>query len=41
MTKILDDSLAIKIEEDKEFWFGKVNVHLEKLLNKANKDISM
>ena len=34
-------SLAAEIEEDKEFWFEKVNVNLKNLLKKENKDTSM
>ena len=30
--------IVAEIEQDKEFWLGKVNDHLEKLLKKANKN---
>ena len=34
----IEDKIALGINEDREYWLDKVNDHLEKLLDKANKD---
>ena len=39
--KDINDIIAAEIEEDKEYWLGVVNVHLENLLKKANRNTTM
>jgi len=34
----LEDRIALEINEDKEYWIDRVNNHLEKLMDKANRD---
>lgn len=34
----IEDKTAMEINRDKEYWLGKFNGHLEKLLDKANRD---
>ena len=34
----LEDRIALKVHQDKEYWLSSVNEHLEKLLEKANRD---
>ena len=35
------DSISVEIEKNREYWLEKVNVHLEKLLEKENRDTTM
>ena len=34
----IEDRIVMEINEDREYWLGKVNSHLVKLLDKANRD---
>ena len=34
----LEDRIALEVHHDKEFWLNRVNEHLDKLLEKENKD---
>ena len=34
----LEDRISMEINEDEDFWLNKVNYHLEKLLEKSNRD---
>ena len=34
----LEDIITLEVNEDMEYWIDKVNDHLEKLLDKANRD---
>ena len=33
-----DELIAMEINQDREYWLGKVNEHLEKLLKRAKRD---
>jgi len=33
-----EETIAMDINEDREFWLKKVNFHLDKLIDKANRD---
>ena len=37
----LEERIALEVHQDKEYWLNRVNEHLEKLLEKANKDNQM
>lgn len=34
----IEDKISLDISEEREYWIAKVNGHLEKLLNKSNRD---
>ena len=34
----LEDKIALEVNRDKEYWLNRVNDHLEKLLEKENRD---
>jgi hypothetical protein len=34
-------SISVEIEKDKEYWLGRVNEYLEKLLKRANRDTKL
>jgi hypothetical protein len=34
----LEDRIALEVHQDKEYWLNRVNEHLEKLLEKENRD---
>ena len=37
----IEDTIAMEINENKEYWLDKVNGHIEKLLDKAKRDNQM
>ena len=37
----MTERISKEIDEDREYWLGRVNNHLEKLLHKANRDNKM
>jgi len=34
----LEDSIPLEVHQDKEYWLNRVNEHLDKLLDKENRD---
>lgn len=34
----LEDRISLEVHQDNEYWLNRVNEHLEKLLEKANRD---